>query len=136
MIQGNIALVKSAYDAFQRGDIDAVLEAFDRDIKWFSPGPAELPHAGARSGHTAVRQFFEALNDMLDIERFEPKEFLAVDDKVIVIGEDTSRVKATGAVVEGQWAHVMTIQDGKVARFHEYTDTSGILAALTKAAAA
>jgi uncharacterized protein len=136
MSQGNIALVKSAYDAFQRGDIDAVLEAFDRDIKWFSPGPAELPHAGARSGHAAVRQFFEALNDMLDIERFEPKEFLAVDDKVIVIGEDTSRVKATGAVVEGQWAHVMTIQDGKVARFHEYTDTSGILAALTKAAAA
>ena len=86
-----------------------------------------------RQDQTAVREFFATLNDTLDIQRLEPAEFLAVEDKVIVLGVDTSRVKATDTVVEGEWAHVMTIRNGKVTRFHEYADTSAIVAAMQKA---
>ena len=125
--------MKGAYQAFQRGDIDTVLEAFDPNIEWISPGPAEGPFSGMRQDQTAVREFFATLNDTLDIQRLEPAEFLAVEDKVIVLGVDTSRVKATDTVVEGEWAHVMTIRNGKVTRFHEYADTSAIVAAMQKA---
>ena len=133
MSQDNIALVRGAYEAFQRGDIDAVLEAFDSNIEWFSPGPSELPFAGARQGHAALREFFAALDETFEIQRFEPKEFLAVDDKVIVVGEETNRVKATDTVVDTEWAHVVTCRNGKVVRFHEYGDMSAIVAALQKA---
>ena len=134
MSQENIALVKGAYEAFQRGDIDAVMKAFDPNIEWYSPGPAELPTAGKRRGQAEVSQFFAALDGFVEFQRFEPKEFLAAGDKVIVLGQDTSRVKATGRVVESEWAHVHTIHNGKVARFHEYSDTSPLVAALQKEA--
>ncbi|HJU42254.1 MAG TPA: nuclear transport factor 2 family protein [Vicinamibacterales bacterium] len=135
MSQQNIALVQSSYAAFGRGDIDGVLATFDRNIEWKTPGPEDLPTAGVRRGHAEVREFFGTLTELFDFELFEPHTFLADGDRVVVLGKDTVKVKASGKSISEDWCHVMTIRDGKVVAFQEFLDTAALAAELKTAAA-
>ena len=133
--QENVEIVRRGYEAFGRGDIEALLVLLDTNIEWISPGPLELPTAGTRRGPQQVAEFFKAVDEVFEIQRFEPKAFIAQDGRVVVLGEDTSRIKATGKVLDGEWAHVFTIQGGKIVNFHEYIDTAAVVAELSKAQA-
>jgi len=126
----NLEIVRGGYEAFGRGDIHDVLSRFEDQITWQTPGPPELPLAGSRRGIAQVAQFFQLLNDMLDITRFEPRQFIAKGDQVIVIGDDTARVRATGSSLEFRWTHVYTLRNGKIASFEEFNDTSALVAEL------
>ncbi len=133
--QKNVEIVRRGYEAFGRGDIDTLLSLFDEGIEWTTPGPSDLPTAGRRQGLQQVRDFFRALNEVFDIQRFEPKTFIAQGDIVMVLGEDTAKVKATGKVLEEAWAHAFTIRAGKVVGFQEYLDMSAVVAELRAAQA-
>ena len=132
----NVAVVQRAYDAFGRGDIKGLLALLDENIPWDTPGPADLPTAGNRRGHGAVADFFQTIGTVVDILRFEPQTFVAQGDLVVVLGRETSRVKATGNSVEFEWVHVFTVRDGKVVAFKEYGDVSAIVAEVRAAKAA
>lgn len=125
--QHNLAVVRQGYAAFGRGDISALLTIFDERITWVTPGPADLPTAGSRQGHAAVAEFFQALSNLVEVTRFEPVELIAKDDRVIAIGNETCRVKATGKEVDYRWVHVFTILDGKVTAFEEFGDLSALV---------
>lgn len=131
--QQNLETVQRGYEAFGRGDIDALLALFDDDIVWESPGPPELPTAGSRRGKQQVAAFFDAVNTVFDMQQFEPETFLADGDRVVVLGRDTAAVRATGKVVRSPWAHAFTLRNGKVVAFHEYIDTSAVAAELQSA---
>ena len=75
------------------------LGLFDEQIEWISPGPEESRTSGRRAGCQQVAEFFTTVNEVFEIQRFEPREFIAQGDRVVVIGDETSRVKATGKVV-------------------------------------
>ena len=126
----NVELVRSVYDAFARGDIPGVLANFDDQITWQTPGPPELPLAGTRRGIAQIAQFFQLLSDLVDITRFEPRQFIARGDQVIVIGDDTARVKATGRSLEFRWTHVSTLRGGKIVAFEEFSDMTALVAEL------
>ena len=128
--QQNLEIVRRGYEAFGRGDIETLLGLFDEQIVWRTPGPAELPTAGTRRGRQQVAEFFAALNQILEIQRFEPRAFLADADRVVVLGTESARVKATGTVLDHNWAHAFTMRDGKVVEFEEYLDTSSYVAEL------
>ena len=128
--QENLDIIRRGYEAFGRGDLDTLLSLFDKDIEWVTPGPPELLTAGRRRGIPAVAEFFRTLGDTFEIQRFEPKEFIAQGDRVVVIGDDTSRIKSTGAIVDYAWAHVFRLMDGRVVSLHEYGDTSAVVAGL------
>ena len=131
--QDNLDVVRRGYEAFGHGDIETLLSLFDEQIEWVTPGPAELATSGRRTGRQQVAEFFTVLSEMLEIQRFEPKQFIAQGDQVVVLGEDSACVRATGKVLEGEWAHVFTLRNGKVARFHEYLDTAELVAELRAA---
>ena len=126
--QQNLEIVRKGYEAFGRGDIPGLLSLFDAQISWVTPGPRDLPTAGTRQGHQAVEEFFQTLSSLLDILRFEPKDFIAQGERVVVLGDDTARVKATGKSIEFRWAHVFTVRNGKVVAFEEYGDVSALVA--------
>ena len=133
--QQNVTIVRQGYEAFGRGDIPGLLSVLDDGVTWVTPGPDDLPVAGARKGHDGVQQFFQALSGLVDIVRFEPKEFIAQGDRVVVIGDDTSRVKATGRTIEFRWVHAFTVLNGKVTAFEEYGDVSALVAEVRSAQA-
>jgi uncharacterized protein len=131
----NLAIVQAGYAAFGRGDLPGLLALFDDQVSWVTPGPADLPTAGTRRGHAAVAEFFQALAQLGDIERFEPKQFLAEGQRVVVLGDDTIRIKATGRALESNWVHIFDIRDGKVAAFEERGDVTALVAELRSAQA-
>jgi len=133
--QQNLDVVRKGYDAFGRGDIPGLLSLLDPQVSWVTPGPADLPTAGIRRGHQAVQEFFQAVSSLGDILRFEPKDFIAQGERVVVLGEETMRVKATDKSVEYRWAHVFTLRNGKVEAFEEYGDVGAVVAEIRSAQA-
>jgi ketosteroid isomerase-like protein len=131
--QQNVAVLQGVYEAFGRGDMDTVLGVFDENVEWFSPGPADLPTSGRRRGRREVADFFKALDEVFEYERFEPKKFIAHGDDVVVLGEETFRVRATGKQLTCEWAQVCEMKSGKVIRFHEYVDLSAVVEEMRKA---
>ncbi|SAL04365.1 RNA polymerase factor sigma-70 [Caballeronia calidae] len=128
--QQNVQLVQQAYAAFSKADIDGVLKTLAADVDWFIPGPTEIiPFAGKRHGPQEVAEFFSALAAVQTAERFEPLEFLASEDKVVVLGTQRWRVNATGVTYEDEWAHVFMVKNGRITKFKEYHDTAAEAAA-------
>jgi ketosteroid isomerase-like protein len=120
--QQNVDVVRKGYEAFGRGDIPGLLAQLDENVSWVTPGPPDLPTAGKRRGHQAVKDFFQKLASIGDIQRFETKDFIAQGDRVVVLGEGTDRIKATGKAVDFRFAHTFTVRNGKVVAFEEYSD--------------
>ena len=125
----NLELIRNVYGMFARGDVPAILETLTDDIDWHLLGPAEMPLGRPRRGKEEVLQFFRTIGEELKVESFEPHEFLADGDRVVVTGFEKMRVAATGRSYEVEWLHLFTVRDGRIARFREYTDTAAVLAA-------
>src|SRR5262245_16246256 len=125
--QQNLDVVRRAYEAFGRGDLDTLVGLMDENVEWRTPGPADLPTAGTRRGRQEVAAFFGLLNQVFEIQRFEPETFLASGDRVVVLGSDPARVTATGKVPDEPWAHAFTVKDGKIVAFQEYLDTAALV---------
>jgi ketosteroid isomerase-like protein len=132
----NVQVVKDAYAAFQRGDVQGVLALVDENVDWHAIKGAEgaAPHAGRRRGRAAVAEFFAQLGGSTEFSQFEPREFVAQDDQVAVIGDYAATVKTTGRSVASDWVMVFTVRDGKVVRFREWTDSAQLVRAYGAAA--
>lgn len=134
-VQVNLAVVQSAYAAFGRGDLPALLDCLSADVQWDHAGPSVIPWAGSFQGHQGVQQFFAGIAATVDIEAFAPAAFVADGDRVVVLGSEQVRVKRNGMVYHTPWAHAFTLANGKITSFREYTDTAGIAAAVGAASA-
>lgn len=71
-----------------------------------------------------MEQFFTTMAGAQEYIRFEPREFIAENDKVVVLGQMQARVHASGRTYESPWAHVFTLRDGKICSFQYYSDTA------------
>jgi len=136
MSEQNKEIVKRAYENFKSGNIESLLGQLSDGVEWQLPDIENVPFAGKRSGRASVAQFFSLLAEDQDALQFEPQEFVAEGDRVVALGQYLWRVKSTGREYGGQWAHVFTIRDGKIAGFHEYMDTAAAATAHQKALSA
>ena len=134
-VKENVQIVKDAFAAFGRGDIQGLLAFLAEDIEWISPG-GTLPPGGTYCGTAAVAGFFQNLSTALEFSSFEPREFVAEGDRVLVVGFDSWRAKATNRTFEGHWVMVFTVRNGKVTNVREYVDTLGVAQALEMATSA
>jgi len=66
------------------------------------------------------------LASLMDARSFEPREFIAESDKVVVLGHYGWQVKANGRTFEGDFAHVFTVRNGQIVAFHEYMDSAAV----------
>jgi ketosteroid isomerase-like protein len=129
--EDSLAVVRKAYQCYEKHDITGLIQLIDPDCDWHLPGPADgMPWAGRYHGPEEVREFFETLTDNLEVLEFSPHQFLADGDTVMVTGHERDRIMATGKVLELDWAHCFTIEEGKITRFQDYQDTASIKAAL------
>ncbi len=131
--QNNIQVVQKAYECFGKGDIPGILATLSADVVWHVAPVENVPYTGTRNGHEGAASFFTGMVEAEDTLKFEPREFTAQDDRVIVIGHYEARAKATGREYATYWVHVFKFRDGKITSFAEYTDTAAIAAAFVKA---
>jgi len=124
----NLDVVRRMYAAFGRGDLEGILASLDPQVTWRTPGAPYLPTAGLRHGIPAVREFFGLLLNTLDIADFQPEDFLAAGDKVVVLGTSREGPKGSGRLVDFRWVHVFTFRNGRIAAFEEPADVSELVA--------
>ncbi len=61
MSQQDVSTMRAAYEAFNRGDIPAVLAAFDPAIEWHEPGGGRAPRGTFRGAESVARDVFAAV---------------------------------------------------------------------------
>jgi uncharacterized protein len=128
--QQNLAMVRKAFEKLGAMDMNGFMDTLSEDVEWETPGPQEvLPFAGTHHGRQAVADWFGKMNELEEVQRFEPQEFLANGDKVVVLGESRVKVRSTHRVVDDHWFHVYTVRDGHITHFREAYDTAAEVAA-------
>jgi uncharacterized protein len=125
--QQNVDVIRSLYAAFGRGDLEGILAPLDPQVFWRTPGAPDLPTAGLRQGVPAVREFFGLLLNTFDIAEFQPQDFLAAGDKVVVLGTSREGPKGSGRLVDFRWVHVFTFRNGRIVAFEEPADVSELV---------
>lgn len=120
----NTEIVKKAYECFGTGDIEGLMELYSEDVSWITPKVDNAVHSGARAGKAAVAEFFQLLDESEEFSEFEPTEFIAEGDKVVVLGKLTATIKATGKTYSSDWVHITTVKDGKITGFLEFFDNA------------
>ena len=73
-----------------------------------------------------------ALKEHSVIEAHEVLHFVASDDRVVVLGRERVRVKSTGRTWACEWINAVTVVEGRIAGFREYTDTAAIARAFVE----
>ncbi|MEK6272166.1 MAG: nuclear transport factor 2 family protein [Actinomycetota bacterium] len=128
MAQDNVDVVQGAWDAFGRGDIDAVLEAIAPSAE--TRLPESLPWGGTYAGPDGFRDFLTKLGDSWDQFSATPQKVLGADDNhVVVLAKTKGRTKA-GATIEGRTIWIYQLRDGKIADAESFGDTAQLLEAL------
>jgi ketosteroid isomerase-like protein len=122
--QDNKQLVMESYELFLKGDIPSLLDRCRDDADWVERDSDCIPFAGTYHGKAEIADFFTRLADGAEVLRFEIRDFVAEGDKVVVMGEASWLAKPTGRSFDSPWVHVLTIRDGKIARFEAYNDTA------------
>lgn len=117
-------VVKSIYDAFARGDVPAVLGAFDPQIRWSEAEGYIYADGNPYTGPQAVALgvFQRVVSDVAEFA-VVPQNFIDGGDTIVVEGRYRGLMKATGTRIDAQFAHVWQLGEGKVIRFQQYTDT-------------
>jgi ketosteroid isomerase-like protein len=133
--QESLQVVKDGFAAFGRGDMPRLLDLMAEDVVWDIPG-AGLPLAGTYRGRDGVASFFQNLSADVEILDFQPREFLADGNRVLVVGWERTRVRTTNRTVELDWVMAFTVRDGKVSAYRQYLDTKLFASAYEAAATA
>lgn len=124
----NVAIARKLYADFMKGDVDSVLGAMSDNVVWEIAGPSNVPYAGIRHGKKEWMGYLTGLG-AVEVLAFEPTEFLADKDKVVVLGSERLRVKSNGNIIDEKFAQVITFADGRVIHFRSYDDSAASAAA-------
>lgn len=130
MSSANVAIAKSIYEAFTRDDLDAFMSVLSPDVIW---NVAEnYPYAAGNPyiGPAAVQSELDMLGADWDGFAVNITELLDAGDKVVAIGRYTGTCKKTGKQVDAQTSHIITIAEGKIIVFQQYTDTLQLMQAM------
>ena len=129
----NTKLIQQAYQSIKTGDIPSFLDVLAENVLWIMPDMSNVPFAGTWQGRDQVGQFFRRMVEVQDVVEFEPEEFIAKGEKVVVLGHFAMCVKATGKVSRSHWVHVWKVDQGKISYMREYVDSLAVSRAYSPA---
>jgi uncharacterized protein len=129
----NLETVRAIYDAFGRGDVDAILERCTDDVDWSSDAAiAVAPWQGPKRGKAELPSFFAGIAQTGPVNEFTPLSFTSNNnDEVMVFLRYAFTVTATGKDVATNLHHFWRFRDGKVAYYRGSEDTALVASALS-----
>jgi len=129
MTDENVAIVRLAFDAIGRRDIDALLTLYDPQIE-FLPLTGTRVESGGYVGHAGVRSYFEEIAEVWEEMRPYAETTQSLGDHVVVIGGCAVRGRGSGAESDDLMAWVITVQNGKIIRHRGYRSGEDALEAV------
>ena len=129
MSQENVEIVRRAYEAFGRGDLDAAVADADPNVEYVPSGA--LPDQGdVARGSEEYKRFISWLFDVFDEARLEPTELVDAGDRVLGGFTVSGRGKQSG--IDTSWTlwQVWTLQDGRLVHGRGFTTREDALEAV------
>jgi ethanolamine utilization protein EutQ len=128
----NVALLEGIWGPMERGessDLQPFFDHLDDDVV-FTTSVGEL------RGKPAVIHYFTHAGELLQFRPYErPQEYFGNGDRVVILGEETLRVRATGATTRVPWAWAYDLRDGLITRIEAIEDLSVVADAVAEALA-
>jgi ketosteroid isomerase-like protein len=128
----NVALMRSIWGPLERGESDDLRPFFDAladDVVFRLP-------VGELHGRQAVIDYFANAAAKLDFRPYEkPLEYYGDGDRVVVVGDETFRVKETGATHRADWAWIFEVHDREITAVLAIQDLSGVADEIREAVA-
>ena len=122
MSQENLEIVKRGVDAFNSGDLEAMLAVCDQDFEWRPAFGAAMLGGTVYRGHAAFRQYWSDATEIWDQFRFDPESFREDGQTVVVVGRGSGRAKGSGIEIDQPFAMTFRLRDGKLAFGQTFTD--------------
>ena len=120
--QENLKTIQAVYAAFGRGDVAFIVDQLTDDIRWVSHFDAIVPWSGDFSGKDQVPGFFDAIFQSVEVETFEPEEWITEGDAVVSLGEFGCRVVKTGKKSRTRWVFIWKFRGGKICSYEQFHD--------------
>jgi ketosteroid isomerase-like protein len=124
-IEKNVQTVKNFLAALGSRDKQGLLALSAEDIEWIIPGE-NWPLAGTHRGHAGLENLLQKANETVETSYPEPPEFIAQEDRVLVVGFATGKIKATKRTFEDHWVFDIAVRNGKLTNVREYVDTQAL----------
>ncbi len=119
MTHPNEELVRRAFDAFAKGDVDTMRELTDQDAVWHTPGRGPL--AGDYRGIDEILGFFARIAELTGgTFRAELHDVVANDEHAV--GLYVSRAEREGRTLETKNVIVSHIRNGKSVETWTFSD--------------
>ena len=128
----NVTIVQNAFQNFLTGNIAGILDACTDDVAWGAYSHPAVPYSKTYHGKSGVGEFFATLAGNTDYKRFEPREFFAEGDAVLVRGYHEAVVKATGKTFGHDFLMHFRLTNGKVSYYFAFVDINDQANAFTK----
>ncbi|HEY4907180.1 MAG TPA: nuclear transport factor 2 family protein [Candidatus Acidoferrum sp.] len=104
-----IAILRAAYAAFNRGDIDSAVQSLDENIDWSEP--TEFPGGGSYKGREGARQYLANSRASVAEVISEPEQFIPAGDRIVVFVYARVRPKDSSTWQEVRLADVYLFRD-------------------------
>ena len=128
MPEENVEIVRRAYEAFNRGDPEAMVADIAPTFEYVTTGT--IPGAtGIYRGPQGWKEFVGWLRSEFDSPRVEIHELIEAGDQVVVSATNRGRGKQSGVEVSWDVWQVWTMRGGKVVRGEGFTNREEALEA-------
>jgi ethanolamine utilization protein EutQ len=128
----NVALLEAIWGPMERGESNDFQPFFDH----LDDGVVFWTSVGELRGKQAVIHYFTHAGELLEFRPFErPQEYFGDGDRVVIVGEETIRVRASGVTARVPWAWVYTLDNGLITRLEAIEDLSAVADAVIEALA-
>jgi ketosteroid isomerase-like protein len=119
MSRENVEIARRAYEAFNRHDFDAALEALDPDVEWHQI--TQFPDRAVYRGREDMRNRFwnQQLVEQFGDVRIDVEEFVDAGDHVVMIGHVVGHGSGSGLEFRLRVVNVLEIRDGKCIRAYD-----------------
>jgi ketosteroid isomerase-like protein len=119
MSQAKVELVKRGADAFNRRDVDAILDVIRPDCVLSSQLLDVTAEFGGRDG---IEHLYAMLSESWEDFQTVPQEYRDLGDRVLVLGRNRGRGKASGVAIDGPSGALFEFRDGKISRIRLFLD--------------
>ncbi|MDP7728003.1 MULTISPECIES: nuclear transport factor 2 family protein [Mycobacterium] len=127
----NIAATEAIYRAVPIGDLPTVLAHLDPDVRITYYGTERIPYAGDFQGIKQAVSFLEKVGQVIDIIEMEPWKFIAQGDDLATWGRQRFRRRTTGHEWESEFAHIITLREGRWLYFRDFANSALALEAFS-----
>ena len=127
MARENVEIVRAAFDAWNRGDLDAWVEAWDADAEFY-PLRAQLEGRSYR-GRDGARRFIAELYEDWEEVRFEIDEIRDLGTRGVGSGRFKARGRASGVELDVPLGWVVELRNGKFVYGRFFSDPAEALEA-------